>query len=77
LICDYMDMENKIIEKLTEMDQKIDSMQEQMVTNNHMTAAEDRLITILDGQGQILQRLDQERLFTLERIKESKQMLHI
>ena len=77
MICDYMDMENKIIEKLTEMDQKIDSMQEQMVTNNHMTAAEDRLITILDGQGQILQRLDQERLFTLERIKESKQMLHI
>jgi len=60
-----MEMEDKIIEKLVEMDAKLD----QMATKAELTAMENRLNTRLDNQGVILARLDQERIFTLERIK--------
>ncbi len=60
-----MDMENKIIEKLVEMDQKIDSIQNELSTK----PSRDEVLTEFDRQGVILQRLDQERIFTLERIK--------
>ena len=60
-----MEMENRIIEKLVEMDQKIDSIQNELSTK----PSRDEMLTEFDRQGVILQRLDQERLFTLERIK--------
>ncbi len=60
-----MELEDKIINKLVEMDEKIDRMQSIMATKADLEPIYDAL----DQQGQILQRLDQERLFTLERIK--------
>ncbi|TAL50838.1 hypothetical protein EPN81_01620 [Patescibacteria group bacterium] len=60
-----MNMEDKIIEKLVEMDRKIEDIRSEMATK----ADFNELKTVLDNQGQILQRLDQERIFTLERIK--------
>lgn len=66
-LLDYicMNMEDKIIEKLVEMDRKIEDIRSEMATK----ADFNELKTVLDNQGQILQRLDQERIFTLERIK--------
>ncbi len=55
-----MEMEDKIINKLVEMDQKIDRMETNMTTKEELAAVEDRLTTALDAQGVILQRLDQE-----------------
>lgn len=79
-----MNMEDKIIQKLIEMDQKIDEMKTELVTKTELFGLENRLNTTLDAQGVILQRLDQERLFTMERIKRieldverMKQVLHI
>lgn len=79
-----MNMEDKIIQKLIEMDQKIDEIKADMVIKTELLALENRLNTTLDAQGVILQRLDQERLFTMERIKRieldvehMKQVLHI
>ncbi|KKW32824.1 MAG: hypothetical protein UY76_C0016G0011 [Candidatus Uhrbacteria bacterium GW2011_GWA2_52_8d] len=60
-----MEMGDKIIEKLIEMDQKIDDIRSDMATKIDIN----ELRTVLDNQGVILQRLDQERIFTLERIK--------
>ena len=77
-------MEDKIVQKLIDMDQKIDEMRAEMTTKTELLALESRLNTTLDAQGVILQRLDQERLFTMERIKRiemdvehMKQVLHI
>ena len=64
-----MEMGDKIIEKLVEMDQKIDWLHEHTATKEELSALEGRLSITLDQQGVILQRLDQERIFTLERIK--------
>ena len=60
-----MEMGDKIIEKLIEMDQKIDDIRSDMATKIDIN----ELRTVLNNQGVILQRLDQERIFTLERIK--------
>ncbi|MBI4435100.1 hypothetical protein HY630_00350 [Candidatus Uhrbacteria bacterium] len=60
-----MEMGDKIIEKLIEMDQKIEDIRSDMATKININ----ELRTVLDNQGVILQRLDQERIFTLERIK--------
>ena len=77
-------MEDKIIQKLIDMDQKIDEMRAEMATKSELLALESRLNTALDAQGVILQRLDQERLFTMEWIKRieldvkrMKEVLHI
>lgn len=67
-----MSIENKIdkiFDKIFEMDQKIESIQKEMATKADLADLEGRIFTTLDQQGQILQRLDQERLFTLERVK--------
>ena len=79
-----MNMEDKIIQKLIDMDQKIDEMRAEMATKSELLALESRLNTALDAQGVILQRLDQERLFTMEWIKRieldvkrMKEVLHI
>ena len=72
-----MNMEDKIIEKLVEMDQKIDSIKIELSTK----PSREEILTEFDRQGVILQRLDQERLFTLERIKrietDVEQMKHV
>jgi len=60
-----MEMEDKIINKLVEMDAKLD----QMSTKSELLILREEMNLHFDQQEQILQRLDQERLFTLERIK--------
>lgn len=60
-----MNAEDKIIQKLIEMDKKMDGL----ATNERIDKLEGRILDILDKQGVILQRLDQERLFTIEWIK--------
>lgn len=60
-----MEMENKIIEKLMEIDQKVDELKDEMTTKTDLREVQ----TILENQGQILRRLDQERLFMSEHVK--------
>lgn len=60
-----MDMQDKIIQKLVEMDSKLDSM----VTSRIFGEFQDEVRTNFDNQSQILRRLDQERLFTTEHIR--------
>ena len=75
-----MEMENKIIQKLVEIDQKIDELKADVATKADLR----EFRTVLDNQGQILQRLDQERIFMIERVKRIeadvehvKEVLHI
>ena len=60
-----METEDKIIEKLLEMSEKIDKLP----SKEEFDSLKETVVTRFDQQGQILERLDQERLFTLERIK--------
>ena len=60
-----MTNEEKIIQKLVEIDVKIDAL----ATNERVNTLEERMAKNHDDQLVILQRLDQERIFTLERIK--------
>lgn len=60
-----MDMQDKIIQKLVEMDSKLDSM----VTSGRFGEFQDEVRTNFDNQSQILRRLDQERFFTSEHIR--------
>lgn len=75
-----MDMENKIIEKLIEIDQKVDDLRAEVATKTDLREVQ----TVLENQGQILRRLDQERLFMSEHIKrvemdveQIKEVVHI
>lgn len=75
-----MDMENKIIEKLIEIDQKVDELKAEVATKTDLREVQ----TVLESQGQILRRLDQERLFMSEHVKrietdveQVKEVLHI
>lgn len=65
-----IDTLSKKIEKLTHfsiaMHEKIDTL----VTKEHVVQLQDRLVTQLDQHTVILQRLDQERVFTLDRVRE-------
>ena len=75
-----MNNEDKIIETLIEMNAKFDTMQ----ANLNSKPSREEMLSGFDQQQVVLQRLDQERLFTLERIKRieadvanMKQVLHI
>lgn len=57
--------EDKIIQKLLDIEEKIGYL----ATNERVDKFEARVLDILDKQTVILQHLDQEHLFTLERIK--------
>ena len=61
-----MEMENKIIEKLVEMDSKLDSL---VTTVDELVGFKDEVRTNFDHQSVILRRLDQERFFTSEHIR--------
>jgi len=56
---------NTILNKLLDMDARLD----QTVSNQKFDEFRDKVFTILDQQSAILQRLDQERVFTYEWIK--------
>lgn len=60
-----MNNEDKIIQKLVEIDTKMDSL----ATKKELGIFRAEMLDVLDKQGVILQRLDQERLFTIEWIK--------
>ena len=49
-----MEMENKIIEKLIEIDQKVDELKAEVASKTELREVQ----TILENQGQILRRLD-------------------
>ncbi len=57
--------DDKVLQKLVDIEAKI----ERFVTNEKFDKFSDRVMSTLDKQGVILQRLDQERLFTIERVK--------
>jgi hypothetical protein len=61
--------DNAIIQKLLEHDARFDRIEQTMVTKDEFTAFKDQVLTSLDQMMVILQRLDQERVFTNERIK--------
>lgn len=54
-----MNNEDKIIQKLVEIDEKLDGF----VTKNELADFKDQVITTLDRHSAILDRLDQERIF--------------
>lgn len=56
--------EDKIIKKLIELEERVDAC----ATNERVDRLEERIMNVLDGHTVILQRLDQERVFTNERI---------
>lgn len=60
-----MNTEDKIIQKLIEMDKKMDGLS----TKKELGEFRAEVLDIFDKQGVILQRLDQERLFTIEWVK--------
>jgi len=57
--------ENKIIQKLIELDEKIDKLPSQEYADVRF----DDVMSTLDAHTQMLECLDQERLFTIERVK--------
>ncbi|MBU0625582.1 hypothetical protein KKF05_04530 [Patescibacteria group bacterium] len=57
--------EDKIIQKLIELDEKIDKLPLQ----EYVDARFDDVMSTLDAHTKMLERLDQERLFTIERVK--------
>lgn len=61
-----MDTQDKIIEKLVEMDQKLNSLED---IKEDLRSFKEETAVNFDHQGAILRRLDQERLFTMEHIK--------
>lgn len=60
-----MDMQDKIIEKLVEMKERIESL----VTKVDFQIFEHRVTQLLNDRSVILERLDQERFFTSEHIR--------
>ena len=57
--------EDKVLQKLVDIEEKM----ERFVTNEKFDKFSNQVMSTLDKQGVILQRLDQERLFTVEWIK--------
>jgi hypothetical protein len=57
--------EDKIINKLIEIDEKIGRMEENMATKGDVS----RITDELDRQSVILKRLDEERHFTVEWVR--------
>jgi hypothetical protein len=57
--------EDKIIQKLIELDEKVDKLPSQ----EYVDARFDDVMTTLEAHTQMLERLDRERLFTIERVK--------
>ena len=57
--------EERIIQALLNIDAKV----EQLATKERVDKFEGRVLDILDNQTVILQRLDQEHVFTIERLK--------
>lgn len=57
--------EDKIIQKLVEIDEKLGTF----VTKNELADFKDQIMTRLDQHTAILERLDQERVFTIDRVK--------
>ena len=57
--------EDKVLQKLIEMESALRGV----ATTQQLKTLEGRITTDMDKQLVILQRLDQERLFTMERIK--------
>ena len=60
-----MNNEDKIIQKLIEMDAKLD----ETVTKGELRVMEDRLQTRFDQQSVILKTHEEERLFMIERVR--------
>ena len=60
-----MNAEDKIIQKLVEIDQKLDTF----ATKLELADFKDQMMTQLDKHSVILDRLDQERVFTIDRVK--------
>lgn len=60
-----MDKSDRIIKKLVEHDSKLDHM----ATKKDLADLEDKIFAGQDKMMQILQRLDQERIFTQEWIR--------
>ena len=60
-----MNNEDKIIQKLIEMDAKLD----ETVTRGELRVMEDRLQTRFDQQSVILKTHEEERLFMIERVR--------
>jgi hypothetical protein len=54
-----------IIKKLLEHDERFDILEEKMVTRSDVN----QIMTLMDKQIVILQRLDQERIFTQEWVR--------
>jgi len=59
-----MKIEDRIIEKLIGLDQKIEHIRIELASK----PSRDEMMSSFDAQGVILQRLDQEYAFTSERI---------
>lgn len=57
--------ENKVIQKLVEIDEKLN----RLATQESVNTFKEEVTQTLDNQTVILKRLDQERLFMLERVK--------
>lgn len=57
--------EDKIINKLIEIDEKLDGF----AKKSDLKELEERLVTQLDQQSVILKRLDEERHFTVEWVR--------
>ena len=57
--------EDKVLQKLIEMESALRGV----ATTQQLKTLEGRITTDMDKQLVILQRLDQERLFTIERVK--------
>lgn len=65
--CKNNDMhEDKVIQNLVDLNEKVGSLSERMDSHDKKF---DQILTILDRQGVILERLDQERVFTNQRIE--------
>lgn len=56
--------QDRLIDRMIDMDSRMDSF----ATKDELRSTEDRIVKILDRQSAILERLDQERLVTNDRI---------
>ncbi|MBI4458192.1 hypothetical protein HY633_04475 [Candidatus Uhrbacteria bacterium] len=60
-----MQLDDKIISKLIEIDDKVD----RCATKEDLKASEERVITVLDGHTATLERLDLERMAMITRFE--------
>jgi hypothetical protein len=61
--------EDRIINKLIEIDERVARIEENMVKKDEFHAFKDQMSTTLDQQSVILKRLDEERHFTVEWVR--------